>query len=225
MAELQHIAFIMDGNRRWAKALGNLGLMGHKQGTETVRAAAQACLKKGIKYVTFWALSTENLKERSRDELSFLFSLLEQAPKIIEHREFKGKVRFVCIGDIGGLPLKTQKVMRDLEKRTRANSGLTVIGAVNYGGRDELARAVKKLAQKKLKPTEQNIAACLDTVGIPDPDLIIRTGARSRLSGFMPWQTVYSELYFTKTLWPDFNEKELDKAIKFFSATQRNFGK
>jgi len=201
----RHIAFLMDGNRRWATAQGKIPVLGHKQGVEALKKAVRACIQRSIPYITFWALSTENLKERSEKELNYLFKLIESAENYT--KEFQKEERFVSIGDISGLPKSCRAVLGRLEEKTKKNTKITVCVAFNYGGR------------------EKNIIACLDTAGIPDPDLVIRTGGRTRLSGFMPWQTVYSELYFTKTLWPDFNEKELDKAIGFFNQTQRNFGK
>jgi undecaprenyl diphosphate synthase len=154
--------------------------------------------------------------------------LFNAAPKLLSRQAVAHKVRFRTIGDMRGLPIETRKILRDFEKQTKENTGMTVVGGLNYGGRDELVRAMKKIAKAKLSPSdisEQAVSQSLDTAGIPDPDLVIRTGGRSRLSGFMPWQTVYSELYFSDTLWPDFNEKELDKAIALFHNIQRNFGK
>ena len=219
----RHIAFLMDGNRRWATAQGKIPVLGHKQGVEALKKAVRACIQRSIPYITFWALSTENLKERSEKELNYLFKLIESAENYT--KEFQKEERFVSIGDISGLPKSCRAVLGRLEEKTKKNTKITVCVAFNYGGRDELVRAVRTMMKKKLPSSEKNIIACLDTAGIPGPDLVIRTGGRTRLSGFMPWQTVYSELYFTKTLWPDFNEKELDKAIGFFNQTQRNFGK
>jgi undecaprenyl diphosphate synthase len=223
MAKLQHIAFIMDGNRRWAKARGKAGILGHKEGSEILKKIVRACIKKNIPYITFWALSTENLKERTKKELNFLFNLISASEK--STKEFENDGRFVCIGDLSGLPKSCQVVLHKLEQRTKNNTKITVVMAFNYGGRDEIIRAVHRAVKDKKSLTEKNFSEYLDTKDIPDPELLIRTGDRFRLSGFMPWQTVYSELYFTKTLWPDFNEKELDKAIKFFNQTPRNFGK
>lgn len=235
----RHIAFIIDGNRRWAKKRKKPSFFGHRQGAETVKRTIELCLKKKIPFVTFWTLSTENLKERSPLELRFLFKLIEEIPKHIKNLEKDIKINL--IGDLSALPKTSQKVLFELNKKTRENKGMVVILGVNYGGRDEIIRAVNRLLKNwklagragygfaagigNLKVTEEMFSQCLDTSGIPDPDLIIRTGGRSRLSGFMPWQAVYSELYFTNILWPDFDEKELEKALLFFANTQRNFGK
>lgn len=219
----RHIAFLIDGNRRWAEKRRKLPMLGHRQGVETVKQITRACMNRGVPYVTFWALSTENMKERSEKELQYLFGLLEKSEKFLKDFLHSARVRY--IGDIKGLPKACRDVLSRIEKKTRENTGINSTLALNYGGRDELIRAMKKMMKSSNSISEKNFGAYLDTVGIPDPDLIIRTGGRNRLSGFMPWQSVYSELYFTDTLWPDFSEQELSKAIAWFGTIQRNFGK
>jgi len=222
----RHIAFLIDGNRRWAKKRGKPGYRGHYEGAKRVYELIQVCAKQRIPHLTFWGLSTENFRERAHMELRSIFSLNKKAIELLYAlNRKKWNLRFRVIGSMKRLPGDLQKMLKTCERKTKKNTGTTVIAAINYGGRNELVRVMKKMIKSGNPVSEKNFAACLDTAGIPDPDLIIRTGGRNRLSGFMPWQSVYSELYFTDTLWPDFSEQELDKAIAWFRTIQRNFGK
>ncbi|MFA6532744.1 MAG: polyprenyl diphosphate synthase [Patescibacteria group bacterium] len=217
-----HIAIIPDGNRRWAKERGKPAVEGHRYAAQTTLPNLTDELERlGIKYFTFWALSTENLTGRSKEELNNLFDLIRFFLKN-KLKEFKKKqVRFKTIGDLTSLPEDLQKEISKITKDTEENEKMTIILGLNYGGRDEIIRAIKK--GKNL--TKENLGNYLDTAGIPDPDLIIRTGGEKRLSGFMLWQSEYSELYFSDLYFPDFSAKELEKAVKNYSDRQRRFGK
>lgn len=223
----QHIAFILDGNRRWAKARGKMAVSGHRAGAEAVETIALRCQELGIRYATFWALSTENLRERSSSELRGLYAIIDALPqyfsRILEH-----DIRINTIGDLSALPSAQRQVLSDLSERSRNAKSLTVTLAINYGGRDEIVRAIRRIVSEKIpeeEVTEKLVTEKLDTAAFPDPDLIVRTGGRHRLSGYLPWQSVYAELYFTDVLWPDFDAQRLDEAIAYFQGVQRNFGR
>lgn len=217
----------MDGNRRWAKERGLPSMKGHSQGAETLRKITEIAGNIGISYLTFYALSTENLKGRSEAELKHLFSLMEKIKKYL--KEFKkNEVQMRIIGDIDGIPKKTRDVLLDLVKETKHHKKLVLTLAINYGGRDEIVRAVKKIVKKGLKAseiTEEIFENALDTADTPEVDLMIRTGGDQRLSNYLPWQTTYAELYFEALYWPDFTEKELQKAVDWFLEQRRNKGK
>jgi len=216
-----HIAIIPDGNRRWAKERGKPAVEGHRYAAQTTLANLTDELERlGVRYFTFWALSTENLIGRSKEELNNLFDLIRFFLKS-KLKEFKKKqVRFKTIGDLTALPEDLQKEIFKITKDTEENEKMTIILGLNYGGRDEIIRAIKKGQNF----TKKNFSDYLDTAGIPDPDLI-RTGGEKRLSGFMLWQSEYSELYFSDLYFPDFSAKELEKAVKNYSERQRRFGK
>jgi undecaprenyl diphosphate synthase len=225
--ELNHVAIIMDGNRRWATERGLPKLIGHTEGGKNLKRILEACQKKNIKYLTVWALSTENLKERNQEELKHLFSLFE---KLIDYLGDlnKNNIRVNLIGDLTKLPKSTQEKLIELADLTKNNSGLFFTIGVNYGGRDEIIRTIKKIIEYKIPTneiTEELFSKNLDTADMPEPDLIIRTGGASRLSGLLPWQSIYSELYFTSTYWPAFAEEDLDEAIDWFQEQKRNRGK
>ncbi len=224
---INHLAIVMDGNRRWAVAHHLPKLVGHTEGGKKLKKIIAACQDRGIKFLTVWALSTENLKEREPKELKHLFSLFE---KLIDYLDDfkKNNIRANIIGDISKLPQSTQNKLTELVERTKNNTGLVFTLAVNYGGRDEIVRTVKKIIESKInseKLTEEIFSQHLDTANLPEPELIIRTGGASRLSGFFPWQCIYSELYFTPTYWPAFSEKDLEKALEWFKEQKRNHGK
>lgn len=221
--KLQHIAMIMDGNRRWAVERGMPKLMGHTEGAKALKKIARAVKDKGIPYLTVWALSTENLKNRSEKELEHLFSLFNRLTDYLGDFE-KDNVRCNIIGDLSKLPKKTQEKLQELLDKTKDNTALTLTLAINYGGRDEILRAIQKIKAGD-NVTEENFTTYLDTHDLPEPNLIIRTGGHQRLSGFLPWQCTYSELYFTNTFWPAFNEAELDKALDWYNEQQQNRGK
>lgn len=224
---LQHIAFIMDGNRTWATDRGLPKLVGHNEAAKSLKKIITACHDRQIPFATFWALSTDNLKQRSHEELNNLFSLFEKiVDEIQELKEKKIKIQF--LGDLTKLPEKTSKKLLLAQEQTKDNTGLVVNLAINYGGRDELTRAVQKIVKGNYKQEEINeslIEKFLDTAGMPDPELIVRSGGHFRLSGFLPWQGIYSEFYFTPVKWPDFTPEELDKAIDWYRHQERKHGK
>lgn len=220
-----HVAIIMDGNRRWAKTRGLAIQKGHEAGADALEQTVRSAIKFGIRYLTVFTLSTENLRERSNFEISFLFSLLEKVvQKKLSILEENG-VHLKCIGDLTGLPDKLQKILASAEERLSRNNRLFLNVAINYGSRDEIVQAVRKINKSPDEINEEDIEAHLYTAGIPDPDLIIRTGGQKRQSNFLLWQGSYAELYFTDTLWPGFTEKEFKKALKDYSQRKRNFGR
>lgn len=216
----KHIAIIMDGNRRWAKKRGLFSHKGHQEGVKSFKKIVKYSGKIGVGYLTVYAFSTEN-KLRAKLEVEALFRILEDALEKEAPELNKNNVKINFIGDINGLPKSLQEKIKKIEKFLSKNKGLNLIIALNYGGRKEIVQA----AQKASKITEKNIENNLYTKGIPDPDLVIRTGGEMRLSNFLLWQAAYSELYFTDTLWPDFKEKHLDKAILDYNDRERRFGK
>lgn len=224
---INHLAIILDGNRRWATQKGLPKLIGHTEGAKNLKKIAKAVLAKDIHYLTLYTLSTENLKNRNAEELEHLFSLFERLADYIG--DFvKDNAKLNLIGNISGLPEKTQKRLLDLQEKTKNHTAMTMTLAVNYGGRDEITRAVQKIITKNIPAseiTEETIQTHLDTTNMPDVDLVIRTGGDQRLSNYLPWQTTYAELYFTPTFWPAFTEKNLDAAIDWFYEQKRNKGK
>jgi undecaprenyl diphosphate synthase len=223
----QHIACIMDGNRRWAKQQGKPSVFGHTKGAEQIEHIARHAIARGISFVTLYALSTENLQNRSETELKHLFALIKKLPQYLKDIMSEG-VKIETIGDLSALPNDCQQVLNEAKEQTKTNTTLTLTLAVNYGGRDELVRAVSSLLQTNISPddlTESHIAKALDYPELPDPELIIRTGGKQRLSNFLLWQSAYSELYFTDTFWPAFDPEALDAAITWYHQAGRNFGK
>jgi undecaprenyl diphosphate synthase len=227
-----HIAIICDGNRRWARSKGLKVFAGHKKAVEeNFEELIDHSIKIGLKYLTFWIFSTENW-DRDKQEVDFLMNLFRQIfDKQIDGWKAKG-VRFNMIGDINGFAPDIQSRILDGKEKTKINTKLTVTLAMNYGGRDELTRAMKKIAQKvaddKLRPEEINdkvIANHLDTADLPDPDCIVRTSGELRMSGFMSWQQQYSEFIFVPYAFPDMHSKQLDEVIEEFNNRQRRFGK
>lgn len=223
----QHLAIIMDGNRRWATERGLPKMAGHTQGAKNLKTIAKAVQAAGIPYLTLYALSTENLKERSPEELSHLFSLFEQLVDYLDDF-IKENAQLRLIGDLSGMPEKTRIALEKVAIETKHNTKMVMTLAINYGGRDELVRAVRKIADHKIPTadiTEQTITDNLDTAGLPDVDMVIRTAGNQRLSGFLAWQSIYAELYFTEIKWPAFDKAELQKALDWFAEQQRNRGK
>ena len=224
--KLQHIGIIMDGNRRWAVDHHLPKMLGHTEGAKNLKRIAKFILNQNIPYLTLYTLSTENLK-RSEEELKHLFSLFEKLTDYIKDL-LKNDTRLNIIGDLTRLPIKTQKKLKGVMEKTKNNSALILTLAIAYGGRDEIVRAVKKITSQNLPPekiTEEYFESCLDTTGLPEVDLVIRTGGNQRLSNFLPWQTTYAELYFTNTYWPAFYEEELKNIIDWFFEQKRNKGK
>ncbi|MCX6780378.1 MAG: polyprenyl diphosphate synthase [Candidatus Magasanikbacteria bacterium] len=224
---LQHIAFIMDGNRTWATSKGLPKLVGHNEAAKALKKVITACHDRQIPFATFWALSTDNLKQRSPEELKNLFSLFEQVVDEIQELKDK-KIKINILGDLTKLPEQTAKKLSIAQEQTQDNVGLVVNLGINYGGRDEMVRAIQKIISKNYKPEDINeelVEKFLDTAGMPDPELIVRSGGHFRLSGFLSWQGIYSELYFTPVKWPDFTPEELDKAISWYRQQERKHGK
>ena len=213
----------MDGNGRWGIKYKNSRNLGHKEGLKTVEKIIKSTIKNKIKYLTLYAFSTENWK-RPKKEINFLFNLLETflTNKISEFN--RQKIRLKIIGK-KNFSKKINNLLDKSEKKTLNNKRLQINLALNYGSKHEIVNAFNLMLKNKLKITEQNIKNSLFTKNIPDPDLLIRTGNTKRLSNFLLWQLAYSEIYFEKKLWPDFNEKDYNKIIKKFKIIKRNFGK
>lgn len=218
-----HIAMIMDGNGRWAKERGLKRTAGHEKGAEVVREITTYCAKIGVKYLTMYAFSTENWK-RPRLEVEYLMKLLDRYLKNELEVYMKNNIQFRAIGDLSKFSKSLQDRIDFTQKQTSKNSGLTQVLALNYGSKDEIVRAIKKLNEQKLEVSEENLESCLDTAGIPDVDIMIRTSGEVRLSNYLLWQNAYAEMFFTQTLWPDFNAQELDDIISDFNSRERRFG-
>ena len=226
----RHVALILDGNGRWAKKRGLPRTMGHKEGCVTVEKTVEIAARMGIEYLTVYGFSTENWK-RSSDEVGALMQLFRFYMVRLLKIASANNVRVKMIGDRTRFDQDIIDGINRLERETKDNTGLTFVIAVNYGGRDELTRAVRKPAADccagKLEPsavTEQVLNSYLDTADIPDPDLLIRTSGELRLSNYLLWQLAYTELYVTDCLWPDFNQEELEKAIIAYNRRDRRFG-
>ena len=223
MNSLNHVAIIMDGNGRWGLKYKNSRNAGHKAGLKTVEKIIKESIKNKIKFLTLFAFSTENWK-RPKNEIKFLFNLLDNFidNKIDEFK--KNNIRLKIIGDISNFNKKLKKKLINSEKITLKNKKLQVNLALNYGSRNELIRVFNELNKKKIKINLKNLEKNLYTIGIPDPDILIRTGNTHRLSNFLLWQLAYTEIFFEKKLWPDFNEKNYNKIITKYKKTKRNFG-
>jgi len=223
MNPLSHVAIIMDGNGRWGLKNKNSRNAGHKAGLKTVEKIIKETLKNKIKFLTLYAFSTENWK-RPKKEINYLFSLLESF--LINRIEelHKQNIRLKIIG-VKNFSKKLNKLLITSEKKTDKNKKLQINLALNYGSKFELINAFKELEKKGNKINEKNLTKYLQTKNIPDPDLLIRTGNTHRLSNFLLWQLAYSEIFFEKKLWPDFNEKDYNKIINKFRNIKRNFGK
>jgi len=218
-----HIAIIMDGNGRWAKQRNLKRTAGHSAGAEVVRKITKYCAQIEIKYLTLYAFSTENW-QRPKLEIEFLMKLLEKYLKEEINIYLENNIRFKAIGDISKFSKSLQKTIKETEEKTVNGKRLTQVLALNYGSRDEIVRAVKKLNEQNLEVTEDNIQANLDTAEIPDVDVLIRTSGEVRLSNYLLWQNAYSEMFFTPTYWPDFNENELDDILSDYNNRERRFG-
>lgn len=219
----RHIAVIMDGNGRWAKNRGLPRSSGHAAGAETFRAIATYCKNIGLEYLTVYAFSTENWK-RPRDEIDTIMGLLEKyLHEAIEKME-RDRVKMTFFGDVSALSPGLRTLIRRTEEISARYDGCQVNICLNYGGRDEIVRAVSRLLKNGGAPTAEGIEKYLYSAGIPDPDLIIRPSGEYRLSNFLLWQCAYSELYFTDTLWPDFDKNEMNRAIADYQKRSRRFG-
>lgn len=227
----KHVAIILDGNGRWAKKRGMPRNYGHAQGAKNVEVICRAAYNMGIKYLTVYAFSTENWN-RPKDEVDALMKLLNQYMKNCQRTAKKNNMKVRVIGDKNGLSEEIRRDIAALEEATKDYDGLNFTIALNYGGRDELTRAVRKIAEAvksgETAPediTEEMITASLDTAELPDPDLMIRTSYELRISNYLLWQLAYAEFYFTEVPWPDFDEKELQKAVDAYGQRNRRFGK
>jgi undecaprenyl diphosphate synthase len=223
MNPLNHVAIIMDGNGRWGLKNNNSRNAGHKAGLKTVEKVIKETIKNKIKFLTLYAFSTENWK-RPKKEISFLFSLLENFLTNRLNELHKQNIKLKIIGN-KKFSSRLNKLLNFSEKKTSKNRKLQINLALNYGSKFELINAFKNLNKNKDKINEKNIKKYLQTKNIPDPDILIRTGNTKRLSNFLLWQLAYSEIFFEKKLWPDFNEKDYNKIIKNYKNIKRNFGK
>ena len=223
MNPIKHVAIIMDGNGRWGTKHKNSRNAGHRAGLNTVEAVINECIKIKIKNLTLYTFSTENWK-RPKKEINFLFNLLENFLKNKIDNLIKKKIKLRFIGEISRLPSSLKDLIKLSEKKTEKNKGLQINVALNYGSRNELINSVKLINKKKNKINEENINKNLFTNGISDPDILIRTGNTQRLSNFMLWQLAYTEIFFEKKLWPDFNANDFKKILNRFKIIKRNFG-
>lgn len=226
-----HVAIIMDGNGRWARQRGMPRTLGHRKGADALSNLIEHAARVGIAHLTVYAFSTENW-QRPREEVDELMNLLSEYLDSEAERLHREGVKLTIIGQRGRLPQLTQNKLAALEKKTASNTAIHVQVALSYGGRQEIVDAARSLAARvkkgELSPdgiTEETLTASLYAPNVPDPDLLIRTGGDFRISNFLLWQASYAELYFTDTLWPDFNGTELDKAIRAFQSRQRRFGR
>ena len=226
-SDLKHIAIIMDGNRRWAKEKNLPSVFGHKKGVDALKTTLKACDKFGIKYLTVYAFSTENWN-RSEDEVNFLMELLANTIKNELKEMHQNGVVISFIGDLTKLNTKLREILNEAVEYTKDNNGVNLQIAFNYGARDEIVNAVKKIVEKGIKSediTAEVISDELYTKKIPDPDLLIRTGGEMRVSNYLLWQIAYCEIFVTEQYWPDFNESSLVNAIQEFSNRQSRYGK
>ena len=224
----QHIGIIMDGNRRWAAAHGKTVNEGHEEGTRNAERIVKHAKELGVGYITLYTLSTENWRKRSAKEVKGIFGLLTRMVKEKKEEYAKQGVKLFVLGNFQAFPRKVAHAITEMLKIVLKHERMRVNIALNYGGRDEIIRAIQEIIREGVpaeKINEKLVAKHLYTNGQPDPDLIIRTGGEIRLSNFLLWQTSYSELYFTETLWPDFGPKQLDQAIVAFQGRKRRFGK
>lgn len=226
----QHIAIILDGNGRWAKKKGMPRNYGHAEGSKNVERICEEAYKMGVKYLTVYAFSTENWK-RPKDEVDALMGLLRNYMKTCLKTAAKNRMCVRVIGDKSALDDDIRKRIDELEEATRYNDGLCFQIALNYGSRDEMVRAIRELCKEckdghiSIQDIDEKLfSTYLDTAGIPDPDLMIRTSGEQRLSNYLLWQLAYSEFYFTDVLWPDFTKEELAKAIAYYNGRDRRFG-
>lgn len=227
---LQHVAIVMDGNGRWAKQQGKKTLLGHQQGAKTLRKIVEESIRREIKFLTVYAFSAENWL-RPKDEVDGLMGLMRHMLKNEAKKLYEQNVCLKVIGTKDKLPKDLQKLIQQVEEKSKTNDALTLVMAISYGARQEIIGAVKNLAtqvlEDKINPeeiTEEKFESFLDTQGIPDPDLLIRTSGEKRISNFLLWQCAYSEFYFTPVYWPDFDETEYEKAIEDYKTRKRRFG-
>ncbi len=222
----RHVGVIMDGNGRWAEMRGLPRFEGHRRGAERAREIIKASNALGIEFLTLYIFSLENW-QRPPGEVTMLMRLLERYLGNELQELLRDGIRFRAVGELWRLPDNIQSLLMRAERDTVANTGLTLVASLSYGGRNEIVRAARKAVAAGMKPedlTEESFADLLDTAGIPDPDLVIRTSGEMRLSNFLTWQTAYSELYFTPVHWPDFTAEEFKRALQSYMARDRRFG-
>mgnify|MGYP001193706819 CR=1 FL=1 len=223
MNPIKHVAIIMDGNGRWGIKHKGLRNSGHRAGLNTIETVIEVCLYEKIKHLTLYTFSTENWK-RPKKEIDFLFNLLENF--LIQKIDdlIKKNIRLKFIGQLAKLPTKLKKIIKLSESKTSKNSKINIYIALNYGAKNELVKSVRSIIKKKIIINEKNISKNLYAGKIPNPDIMIRTGDTHRLSNFMLWQLAYTEIFFEKKLWPDFNKKDLNNIFTKFRFLKRNFG-
>ena len=220
----RHIAFIMDGNGRWAKKRLLPRKAGHRQGVKALERVVAACEKRGVEMVTFYAFSTENWA-RPQDEIDALFAMVAEFADTRLKEYVQRGLRILFIGDLTPLPQKTRDACTRIVEAAKGNKGMIVCIALNYGGRDEIVRAVRTLLQSGLKDVDaETLSDCMYTGGLPDPDVIVRSSGEKRLSNFMLWQAAYSEFVFRDELWPDFDEKIIDAVLEEYASRDRRYG-
>ena len=219
----KHVAIIMDGNGRWGLKKNKTRNYGHLRGIKTVEKIIKASLKKKIKFLTLFTFSTENWR-RPRKEINFLFKLLEQYIDKELNKLIEQNIKIKIIGNLNKIPSNLKKKLKKAEVLTKKNFNLQINIALNYGSRQEIVFTLKKLVNKMSQINEQIISQHLYTKNIPDPDILIRTGNTNRLSNFLLWQLQYSEIFFEKKLWPDFNQRDFYKILEKYNKTKRNFG-
>ncbi len=223
MSSPKHVAIIMDGNGRWGLKNKKSRNLGHKTGLKKVEKIIKSSIKNNIKYLTLYAFSTENWK-RPKLEIQFLLNLLESFLKEKIEKLVKNGVKLKIIGDLKKFPKKIQSSLKSAQTKTDKNKKLILILALNYGSKNELVNAIRKIKEKKMKINKSSVTKSLYTKGIPNPDLLIRTGNTNRLSNFLLWQLSYSEIFFVKKMWPDFNERDYKNVLDKFKKIKRNFG-
>ena len=223
MNPVKHVAIIMDGNGRWGIKHKQSRNAGHRAGLDSVEMAINHCILQNIQFLTLYTFSSENWK-RPKKEIIFLFNLLETFLKKKINKLTEKDIKLNFIGELNKLPLKLQKLIKSSEKKTKNKQSLQINIALNYGSKIELINSVKKIIKKKIKINERNIDLNLYTKNIPNPDLLIRTGNTNRLSNFLLWQLAYTEIFFEKKLWPDFNVHDFKRILSNFKKIKRNFG-
>jgi len=223
MNPVKHVAIIMDGNGRWGVKHKQSRNAGHRAGLDTVDLIINQCIKHKIQFLTLYSFSSENWK-RPKNEITFLFKLLENFLKKKINQIIKKNIKLKFIGELNKLPIKLQKLIKISEKKTIKKKSLQVNIALNYGSKMELINAIKKIKKKRIRINEKNIDKNLYLKDFPDPDILIRTGGTHRLSNFLLWQLSYAEIFFEKKMWPDFNDKDFNKILDKFKNVKRNFG-